>query len=314
MNLFHQTIANFDLYNEARLLSALTRSWYTHQLKLFAQFLIDNNIEPTQIIGRDILQFMANERRRGLSDLTIAARYRTLRAFFKWVESNEHLNGLKSPVRPDYKPKIQTKEPRRVQLEQYERLQASITGKHWLDARDRLLLAVLFRCGVRVGEAAGLRVSSIDVKRKRLKLGSASSKTRRDRLVPFADEVALLLLTYFEYRPVFEDDANALWLSDDGCGGVRGVMTKYAVLPMLRRRCVAAGLPVLNPHAFRHGKAMTMLNQGGLDMSSVSTLLGHASVKTTEATYAEWLIDSLQREYDRAQAKITSVNRNSEKC
>lgn len=257
---------------------------------------------------------MVSERRRGLSDLTIDARYRALRAFFKWVESNDQLNGLKSPVRPDYKPKLQTKEPRRVQIEQYERLQASITDNHWLNARDRLLLAVLFRCGVRVGEAAGLRLSSIDIKRKRIKVGSASSKTRRDRLLPFDDQVALLLLDYLKERPVYDDDPNALWLSDDGAGGVRGVMTKYAVLPMLRRRCAAAGLPTLNPHAFRHGFAMEMLNQGGLDMSSVSTLLGHSSVKTTEAAYAQWLIDSLQREYDQAQAKIAAVNRNSEKC
>lgn len=313
IEIFQRAIEEFDLYNEARLLSSITRSWYNRQLKLLTQFLAENSVNPTQITGPDILRFMATERRRGLSDRTIAARYRALRAFFKWIEANNMLDGLKSPIRPDYKPKLQTKEPKRVQLEQYELLQASIIGDHWLDTRDRLLVAVLFRCGLRVGEAAGLRLNSIDFQRKRFKISSASSKNRRDRWIPFDNQVDLLLLNYLYNRPLYIDDADALWLSDDGMGNVRGVMTKYAVLPMLRRRCVVAGLPPLNPHAFRHGFAMEMLNKGGLDMYSVSTLLGHASVKTTEEAYAKWLIDSLQHEYNEAQARITNVKRNSGK-
>ena len=64
------------------------------------------------------------------------------------------------------------------------------------------------------------------------------------------------------------------------------------------------GLPYVNAHSFRHGFAMTMLNEGGAEMSSVAALLGHRSVTTTEKAYARWLSDPLQRAYDAAQARL----------
>ena len=65
---------------------------------------------------------------------------------------------------------------------------------------------------------------------------------------------------------------------------------------MVRRRCKTAGLRVLNPHSFRHGLAMMLLNKGG-DMSLVQKVLGHSQISTTARFYAEWLNDGMAREF-----------------
>jgi integrase len=66
---------------------------------------------------------------------------------------------------------------------------------------------------------------------------------------------------------------------------------------MLRRRCQVAGLRMLNPHSFRHGLAMLMLNERGADMSLVQKVLGHSQISTTARHYAEWLTEGIQREF-----------------
>lgn len=309
MNDFQLAVDDFDLFNEARGLTSITRSWYGYQLRLFAAFLDAKSIAPAAIAGRDILAFLAEERRKGLADRSVCARFVCLRTFFRWVERNGYLDGLRNPVRAEYKPKADTTEPKRVELAAYQQLLASIAGIRWIDARDRALLAVMFRCGLRAGEVAGLRKSSIDWTRKRLKVRSSASKSRKDRLMPFDDEVGRWLSEYLFNMPLYPESPDALWLSDKGDGSVRGVMTHYALHPMLRRRCQKLGIAVVNPHSFRHGFAMELLNRGGAELSSVGTLLGHASVKTTEQAYARWLIDDLQREYEEAQRRINGSSK-----
>ena len=66
---------------------------------------------------------------------------------------------------------------------------------------------------------------------------------------------------------------------------------------MVRRRCEHAGIRHLNPHAFRHGLAMLMLNDRHADMSLVQRILGHSQITTTARHYAEWQTDSMLREF-----------------
>lgn len=297
---------DFDIYNEARGLRSRTRRWYTYQLERFASFVERNATAPHTIDQRTIMRFLAEERRNGRGDHTIRARYAALHAFFAWVEKFGYLGNLKQPVAKELKPSPPETEPRQTMLDDYTRLQASIKGDRWIDCRDRLLLAVLFRCGLRVGEAAALTMADLDLSRRRIKVRAATAKGKKDRLVPFSKDVNRLALEYFYNRPAHNDDV--LWLADDGNGGTRGQLTAEGVRQMLLRRCKKAGLPYANPHSFRHGFAMEMLNAGA-DMSSVSTLLGHSSVAITEDTYAQWLIDPLQDEYDEVQERLNKKQR-----
>ena len=65
---------------------------------------------------------------------------------------------------------------------------------------------------------------------------------------------------------------------------------------MVKRRC-RAGLRALNPHSFRHGLAIILLNRGGADMSLVQKILGHSQISAPARNYAEWLTDGMLREF-----------------
>ena len=89
----------------------------------------------------------------------------------------------------------------------------------------------------------------------------------------------------------------ALMASADGGGaGPDGRLTVSGLRQMLERRCAAAGLAYLNPHSFRHGLAMRLLNRGA-DMSLVQAILGHSRIATTQQFYARWLVSGLKTQY-----------------
>ena len=106
-------------------------------------------------------------------------------------------------------------------------------------------------------------------------------------------------------RPPFGNDF--LFVANDGHDRSRGYLTSAGVRMMLLRRFAKAGLPYRNPHAFRHAFAIEFLN-AGMEMSAVSTAMGHTSVKTTESEYAYWLISGLKREYNEALSRLSTAS------
>lgn len=96
-------------------------------------------------------------------------------------------------------------------------------------------------------------------------------------------------LEYIYARPL--SDTDKVFLSADGMLAPRDVLTPNGLRQMVRRRCAAAGIEYRNPHAFRHGLAIYILNNGG-DISLVKRILGHSHIQTTEI-YARWMTDGM---------------------
>ena len=241
------------------------------------------------------------ERRAGLSPATVHARYRALRALFGWCVGR----GLVSvnPLLQVAEPAVPKAAPRVVALAAVDKLADSIPSGDaagWWDVRDRLLLVLMFWTGLRLSEVAGLAVRDVDVKERlvHVRFGKGS----KSRYVPFPVGTGSLVLEYLMARPPWPGPE--LFLSNNGAGGVRGVIQADGIRTMIRRRCKAAGVEYANPHAFRHGFAMALLNAGGLEMGVLSKLLGHSDVKTTQSIYADWMTESLRREYDTAQSAV----------
>ena len=165
--------------------------------------------------------------------------------------------------------------------------------------RDRFLLVLLWFCGLRVGEALGLRRSDLHFASSAAALGcpmggphlhvvsrdnaNGARAKSGERSVPVPAEVLACYDRYLHER--------------DACPGARGCdfvlvncahaplgrpMTTDAVRKWLAASSRRAGLSrVVTPHMFRHATATELLARGaGLDV--VKELLGHASVRSTE--------------------------------
>ena len=159
--------------------------------------------------------------------------------------------------------------------------------------RDRAMLHVMYAAGLRVSELVGLTLADVDRKRG---IVSAFGKGNKRRLVPIGQAALEALDVYLVDRAASPRSASSavLFLSPSG-----RALTRQAFWKRVQAYARAAGLrkPV-SPHKLRHCFA-THLLEGGADLRSVQTMLGHADISTTEV-YTHVVTDHLRRAYARA--------------
>jgi site-specific recombinase XerD len=129
----------------------------------------------------------------------------------------------------------------------------------------------LYAGGLRFAEAANLRIPDIDSKRMMIRI--ASGKGRKERLVPLSPRLLKELRAYWiEYRPtdlLFPGKPDTKPYADTT---IRKAMKVAAEKAGIRRRVF--------PHVLRHSYATGLL-EAGVDLLTISKLLGHASFITT---------------------------------
>ncbi len=181
-----------------------------------------------------------------------------------------------------------------------EEVQAILDGCQRL--RDRFLFAVLYDTGMRIGEALGLRHNDFAAAerevtvRRRDNANGARAKSVTARTVPVGAELIRLYADYLhdEYGDLDSDYVFVnLW------GRPHGQPLSYtAVYDLVRRLRRRTGID-FDPHWIRHTAATRMLCDG-IGIEFVATVLGHASVTTTSATYGHLTVEDARRVMERA--------------
>lgn len=270
--------------------SERTIEWYRDELRRFFCWLQASQMHNGNWLRPEIIeQYLARDRADKKSPWTVAGHYRALKGFFAWLVDRDYIAA--SPMDKVAKPETPDREPRRVELADYVVLIDSIPQEHWIDLRDRLIISTFFLCGIRRNECAQLKAPDY---RTHQHLLLVHGKRAKDRLVPLLPAVERALVAYLFARPQWEDPR--LFVAANGRGNPVGIIEPGGIYQMLRRRSRDAGLRTLNPHAFRHGLAMYLLNEGG-DMSLVQKVLGHSQISTTARHYAQWLTQGMVREF-----------------
>ena len=165
------------------------------------------------------------------------------------------------------RPRIRHRLPNVLSKEEVKRiLTAPLNEKH------RVMLSVIYGCGLRRSEV--LMLESEDIDRDRMLLSVRQSKGFKDRVVPISARLLGIIESYVErYRPVtflFE-------------GQRQGDAYSAASLEkVFRKACTTAGIKKsITLHGLRHSYA-THLLEAGTDLRYIQGLLGHKSSKTTE--------------------------------
>ncbi len=296
---FDDALTAFLLSREAINCKPRTLDWYRQQIGRFHEWLLEQSWNGSTWLQPEVLEaFLAAERRRGRSDSTVRARHRGLKVFFSWLKERGYLpEEVKNPAKVVRLGKEEREEPRYARQFEVEALLTSIDPGDWLDLRDRALIMLLDQAGVRVSEAVGLLVEDVDLYKRTVHIRKGTTKTAQGRRAPFKASLVLAFLSYLDVRPNVGP-----WLFVAATGGHRtphgAALTDNGVRQMLERRCEAAGIEYVNPHAFRHGLAMRLLNDGRAPTSVIQSVLGHASESTTRNYYARWQSDALVDAYD----------------
>ena len=143
--------------------------------------------------------------------------------------------------------------------------------------RDRLALELLYACGGRASEVAGIGRSDLH---ERNTLVLLRGKGRKERMVPLGERARIALRRYMtELRPTLDPDnrQEKLLLTPRG-----GPLTRQALWKIVKDAGIQAGIRIpVYTHLLRHSFA-THLLEGGADLRAVQELLGHANVTTTQ--------------------------------
>lgn len=223
--------------------------------------------------------YVAGMGRRGLSPATARRRISALRQFYRFL-LGENVRGDDPTSRLDA-PKRARSLPKTLSLEEIERLIAAAES-----ARDKALVELLYGAGLRVSELVSLPL------RMAPKPGQEhmviEGKGGKERLVALGRPALAALEAHMEARvgalPKNEAQREraARWLFPSA-SAADGKLTRRRVAQILEAAAVKAGIDPtrVSPHVLRHAFA-THLVEGGADLRTVQTLLGHADIATTQ--------------------------------
>ncbi len=158
--------------------------------------------------------------------------------------------------------------------------------------RDRAMLEFLYATGLRVSELCHVRVSDVE---RNLGFVRVVGKGNKHRIVPVG-KAALQAVEQFlgEGRPQLLKGRASPYLFVTNRGGA---MTRQAFWKLLAGYGKKAGMfRDLTPHVLRHTFA-THLLEGGADLRSLQTMLGHADISTTQI-YTHVMRSRLRRTVD----------------
>jgi len=205
-----------------------------------------------------------------------------------------------APLRPRGRPGRLRERRRLPQVLSLSQVEAILRAQRHL--RDRLLFALLFQTGMRIGQALGLRHEDIVTWENRIEIvcRDDNANDARDKgghgSVPVAASLMRLYVEYMhvEYGPLDSDYVFVnLW------GGRAGRPLRYATvndIVLVTRRAVGFHF---TPHWFRHTYA-TLSRRAGVPLDVLSQLITHRSVQTTQQIYTHLDVEDLREELRRA--------------
>lgn len=277
---FEELILDFLAYLEfERGLARNTLAAYRTDLIQFGAYLSEHGLEATTASGADLGDFLAQlargERDEPLAPATVNRKVAALRSFYRHLRRTEQTTddptaAIKPARRGRPLPKV-------LNHGEVTRLLEQARGSEPVDVRDRAILEVMYGCGLRVSEAVGLDVASLDLRRGFVR---AEGKGSKERIVPLGREAASAVQRYMRSgRPSLAgtSEQSRLFLNFRG-----QPLTRQGMYKIIQRHARAAGLADrMSPHTLRHTFA-THLLAGGCDLRSVQEMLGHADVSTTQ--------------------------------
>ena len=222
------------------------------------------------------------ERGRGYGAVARAHIVTAVRCLLRWALSTGRIDRDLAPgiLKP---PGTKRSLPRGVSADQVAALLGACDPATAIGTRDRALVLVLVRLGLRAGEAAGLRLNDIDWATGQFKVTGKG----REHVLPLPVDVGQALEAWLRHRPPALDRAVFVRMK-----APRQAMTTSGISGVIARLSGLAGIDPIYAHRLRHTAAMSVLASGG-SLTEAKELLGHVHAATTMA-YAKVDLASLR--------------------
>jgi site-specific recombinase XerD len=189
------------------------------------------------------------------------------------------------------RPKAWTRRP--LTREEITRFLESIDVRTAVGLRDRALFELIYSSGLRVNEAASLKVSDVDFERR---LMVVRGKFDRDRMVPVSEVARDFLVRYLGEKL----ESREAWVFVGSRGATKGGHLRSTTISERFRillRQFGMDRPEISTHSIRHSTA-THLLENGASVRHVQELLGHRNIEST-VRYTQVMTDKLGAVYRR---------------
>lgn len=251
-------------------LSNNTVESYRLDLKRFTDFAKDAGLSANLL--REYLDSLF---RAELSSRSIARHLATLRGFSSFLLQQGLISTDPAALLPA--PRQWQSLPKYLNSKEVDTLLAAPDSAKPTGLRDRAMLQFLYATGVRVSELCKIQVSDVE---SSLGFARVMGKGKKQRLIPVGRTALAAIEEYLaQGRPALLKGRRSPYLFVTARGGA---MTRQGFWKLLGLHGKQAGIfHNLTPHVLRHSFA-THLLEGGADLRSVQTMLGHADISTTQ--------------------------------
>ena len=251
-------------------LSQNTIDAYRRDLSDFLEFCELKGVENVQKIERTHINgyfLLIHEKK--LSPTSVMRKTASLRGFFKWLCANEICE--KNPALTLEPPKIPKKLPKVMTIEEINKILSENLSK-----KEKVIVELLYGCGLRVSELVNLKLNDIDVNSKYLRCVGKGSK---ERIVPIGSLALKAIKNYQKERDFIlqktRKTTKYFLLTNEAKNITRQEV--YTFIHGLGEKIHKS----ISPHTLRHSFA-THLLENGADLRVVQELLGHSDVSTTQ--------------------------------
>jgi integrase/recombinase XerC len=290
---------------------------YRRELAQFVAWLSEHHQGAVkQIEHTQIRSYLSSLYSNGLQKSSAARALAAIRSWFKWLAGEGLVKQnpaalVSSPKLPKHLPRVPTMEELNGVIDRMatpqSREQQEAPNAGW-PARDLVIVELLYGCGMRNAELAGLSLRDVDWANETILL---RGKGRKQRYVPLGEAAAEALRGYLPERAskleasgkagetalLINQQARRAGLMVGGAPGqVR--LTTRSIGRILKQIVLKHGLPEdVHPHTLRHAFGTHLLEEGA-DLRAIQELLGHARLSTTQR-YTQLTTSTMTDVYDR---------------
>lgn len=268
--MMNRELVNFflDHLSIERRLSSHTITSYSTDLEQFITFVAPQ--ELTQIQALTIRKWLISLSDDSLQNRSINRKLATLRTFYKYLLRTGKVS--ENPMASIRMVKTTKKIPQFVRESEMENLvEHRKIATNFSEARDELILFLLYGTGIRLAELISLQNNQVNLAAKTIRV---IGKRNKERVIPIPGLLVELINAYRYFCTV---EHTHLLLTDKG----------EQLYPMFVQRLVKKNLgeysqlEKLSPHVLRHTYATHLLNKGA-DLNAIKELLGHANLAATQ--------------------------------
>ncbi len=260
-------------------LSENTRLAYRHDLNEFLNDMIRRGINGIQHVQRkDILDFLMDEKKRGLAASSLARHLVAIKVFFRYL-SGEGLLAVNVADAMD-SPRLWKILPPFLSVAEVDRLLAAPDASSTRGGlRDKAMLETFYATGLRVSELAALTLDDIHFEADYIR---CVGKGDKERVVPIGRSAQAAVQSWLangrpHYAKRAAPDCRVIFLSRMGTSLDRTVIWRH-----IKTYARQAGITKrISPHMLRHSFASHLLANGA-SLRTIQEMLGHSDIATTQ--------------------------------